>query len=95
MRTTPLILFVAALTSAAFADPSDQDRARAAVLRGQFVPLEDILADAQRHQPGKVVEVDLEGDEYEVEILRPDGRVVELEYDARTGTLRGQELEED
>jgi len=95
MRHVPMMVCLAALATTVLAEPSEQDRARAAVLRGQFVPLEGILADAQRRQPGRVVEVELEGDEYEVEILRADGRVVELEYDARSGALRGQELEDD
>ncbi len=65
------------------------------------VPLSTILASARRIVIGKMIEVELELDLdpdvdsptdpgrwiYEVEFLTPDGRIVELEYDARTGQL--------
>lgn len=72
-------------------DHGDSRRARQAVRAGVFVPLERIVADAQRRHPGRVLEVDLDGDEYEIEILRADGTKVELEYDARSGALRDEE----
>lgn len=72
-----------------------QDRARDAVLRGEILPLERILDLARARQPGEVVAVELDDDEYEIEILRPDGVVVELEYDARTGRLLEEEVEDD
>jgi uncharacterized membrane protein YkoI len=73
----------------------DHERVRAAVAEGTMVPLEDVLADAQRRHAGKVLEVELEGDEYEVEILGDDGVIRELEYDARTGALLEVEVEDD
>ena len=73
----------------------DHERVRAAVARGEMVPLAPILADAQRRHPGKILEVELEGDEYEVEILATDGVIWELEYDARSGELLEIEIEED
>lgn len=66
---------------------SDSERARAGVRSGEFVPLEQIVADAQRRHPGHVLEIELDGDEYEIELLTDDGVQVELEYDARTGQL--------
>jgi hypothetical protein len=63
------------------------------------VPLSTILASARRIVTGKMIEVELELDLdvdsptgagrwiYEIEFLTPDGRIVELEYDARTGQL--------
>lgn len=72
-----------------------QDRARDAVLRGEILPLERILAMARARHAGEVVGVELDGDEYEIEILRPDGVVVELEYDARSGRLIEEEVEDD
>src|SRR5690606_17055250 len=72
----------------------DYERVREAVARGEMVPLETILADAQRRQPGQVLEVELEGDEYEIEILGADGVVRELEYDARTGELLDVEVDD-
>lgn len=66
---------------------SDADRARAQVRQGDYVPLEHLVIDAQRRFPGRVVEVELEDDVYEIEILMSDGIKVELEYDARSGRL--------
>ena len=89
-----LLLLAAALAATPVA--RDHERARAASARGEFVPLERILADAERRVPGRVLDVELEADdEYEVEILRPDGTVVELEYDARSGRLIEIEREDD
>jgi uncharacterized membrane protein YkoI len=85
------------LVSAAQTTLSDRDheRVRAAVARGEMVPLADVLADAQRRHPGTVLEVELEEDEYEVEILGDDGVIRELEYDVRTGALLEVEIETD
>lgn len=71
-----------------------QDAVREAVRAGRFVPLEQVLADAMRRYPGKLVEVELEGDEYEIEILGADGVVMELEYDAASGRLLKIEVED-
>ena len=73
----------------------DHERVRAAVARGEMVPLADVLADAQRRHPGTVLEVELEDDEYEVEILGEDGVIRELEYDVCTGALLEVEIETD
>lgn len=93
------LLAVAALALAAVAGhaaaDTDARRAREGVERGDYVTLESILAAAELRHPGRVVSVDLDDDEYEVEILRADGTVVELEYDARTGRLLDEEFEDD
>lgn len=65
-----------------------QQKVREAVRAGRIVPLEQVLADALRRYPGTLIEVELEGDEYEIEILGPDGVVMELEYEASTGRFR-------
>ena len=64
-----------------------QQDARRAVQQGHYVPLENVVRDALRHHPGKLLEVELDDGIYEVEILREDGVVVELDYDARNGKL--------
>jgi len=69
------------------------DRARREVAAGHYVPLEAIVADAQSRYPGRIVEVELDGDEYEIEVLAPDGIKIELDYDARTGTLLDVDME--
>lgn len=73
---------------------ADAERARDNVRRGEYVSLEHIVADALARHPGRVVEAELDGDEYEVEILSADGVRVELEYDARTGRLREVEYDD-
>lgn len=78
---------LSAVTAGARAPGNDRDRAREALVQGRFVSLESILADAQARYPGRILEIELDDDEYEVEILTHDGRKVELEYDARTGRL--------
>jgi uncharacterized membrane protein YkoI len=73
---------------------ADAERARDSVRRGEYVALEHIVADALARHPGRIVEAELDGDEYEVEILSADGVRVELEYDARTGRLREVEYDD-
>ena len=80
-------------TAAAALSQRDYERVRAAVERGDMVPLEGVLADAQRRHAGTVLEIELERGEYEVEILGDDGVIRELEYDARTGLLLEVEVE--
>jgi uncharacterized membrane protein YkoI len=70
-----------------------QDSVRQAVRQGRFVPLEQVVADALRRYPGKLIEVELDDGKYEIEILGPDGVVMELDYDAATGRLL--KMEED
>ena len=65
-----------------------------AVARGEMVPLSVILADAQRRHPGTVLDVELDEDEYEIEILGANGVIMELDYDARTGALLEAEVDD-
>lgn len=81
-----LLATATAALSPALAD-DDAERAREGVESGRYVPLEDIVRDARSRYPGRVVEVELDDDEYEIEILQDDGTKVELEYDAVTGKL--------
>lgn len=89
-----MALFMLALPLAPVAvgdDKSDHDRARAALKRGEVMPLRDIVAKAEAAFPGRMLEVELTDDDggivYEIELLSPDGRLIKLLYDARTGTL--------
>lgn len=85
VRTVLAVFLALALPPAAADD--DAERARAGVEAGRYVPLEDIIRHARSRFPGRVVEVELDDDEYELEILQDDGTKVELEYDAITGKL--------
>ena len=96
MKSALSFLLLLALPAFTLAAPvRDHERARDARSSGQYVSLQSILDDAQAREPGRVIEVELEDDEYEIEILRPDGVVVELEYDARTGELLSRDIEDD
>ncbi|EJL33301.1 putative membrane protein [Caulobacter sp. AP07] len=69
----------------------DHEAARAALARGQVLPLTRILAIAEQRAPGDVLKVELEDDDgklvYEVKILGRNGWVRELDIDARTGAV--------
>jgi uncharacterized membrane protein YkoI len=77
----------------------DFEIAEDAVARGEILPLADILQRVQRVQPGRVTEVELEFSDgirvYEVEIVTPEGRLIELELDARTAEVVELEEEDD
>ena len=62
--------------------------------QGRYVPLEGVVRDALKRHPGQLLEVELDDGVYEVEILRADGMVVELDYDARNGRLLKTELDD-
>lgn len=85
-----LFFFILVLAAPALAD-DDHDRARAAMMRGEILPLSRILAMAERDVGGRVIEVDLErkGDRYiyEVEVVSRSGRLVELSIDAASGAV--------
>ena len=95
LPTLTLLLALAhpAATAAPVADPAQQV-ARRAVQQGRYVPLERVVHDALKRHPGQLLEVELDDGVYEVEILRADGVVVELDYDARNGTLLKTELDD-
>jgi len=69
----------------------DHDEARAAHARGETLSLTQILPLALRTVPGEVLDVELEREDgrlvYEIEILARDGRVRQVELDARTGAV--------
>ncbi len=66
-----------------------------AVRSGRIVPLPDILDWLEAHYVGQVLEVELKRDDgqsvYEIEMLGPQGQVVEFEFDAASGELIGME----
>lgn len=74
----------------AWAD-SDHDRARAALVAGEVLPLTEVLQRVARQHPGHVLEVELEREHgrwvYELKLLQGDGGVLKLEVDAGDGTV--------
>lgn len=99
-RASTTLRLLAALLPLLAASPlmaggSEQDRARAAVQAGEVLPLRTLLQRMQRDHPGEVLEVELEREDgrwvYEIRLLRPDGRLLELEFDAATAELLRRE----
>ena len=71
---------------------------RSLVGPGDILPLEQILQNARQQHVGRVLEIELEeqrgGLVYEVEILGDSGEVWEMNFDAHSGELLEEELEE-
>lgn len=72
-------------------DARDHDRARQALEAGEIMPLKAILERVERDTPGQVIEVELEREAgrwiYEIKLLAAGGSIVELEIDARDGSV--------
>lgn len=72
-------------------DKGDHERALQAVQSGQVLPLAKVLALVEKAHPGQVLEVELEHEKqqwhYEIKLLQPDGRLMKLLVDARTGEV--------
>ena len=85
-----IAFFLFTFTAAALAD-DDHERARRLADTGDILPLAEILRRADDHWQGRIIEVELEHEEglylYELEVLTPQGQVVELYFDAGTGEL--------
>jgi uncharacterized membrane protein YkoI len=105
LRFTFAVLLLGGLCAAPAAlapAADDADRARAGVREGRYVPLSTILDWLEARYHGRAIEIELDEDDdepptYEVEWLTPQGRVVEFEFDARSGELlerEGRGLEE-
>lgn len=69
----------------------DFEIAQEAVAKGEILPLAEVLARLQAVHPGQVIEVELEYSDgqrvYEVELITDDGRLIEVDLDAITGTI--------
>ena len=89
------LLLLPVLSQAESSVAPDHERARAAVESGRSQPLRRLLDKVAASYPGKVWQVELEGDEdhlsYEVKLLAQDGSLQVLHYDAATLELTRQE----
>jgi len=69
----------------------DEDRARAAVQRGEILPLEQVLAGLKGDVTGEISRVELEKEDgiwvYEFKVISPRGQMMEVHIDAKTGKL--------
>ena len=80
-------------------DGLDAGFARAAVLRGEILPLDRILGILRDRFPGEIVEIQLELEggvlTYEFDLVSPDGRLYEVEIDAAGGAILEVEDEDE
>lgn len=73
----------------------DHDRARHALQQGEVRPIAEILRRVAEEVPGEVIEVELERENwlgkkrwvYEIKLIAPDGRRVEVLVDAPTAEI--------
>ncbi|MDZ4161277.1 MAG: PepSY domain-containing protein [Burkholderiales bacterium] len=77
---------------AAFASDDDHEQARQALLRGDVLPLVQLLQHLDKQRPGgHILEVELEQKNgqwvYEIKQLEAGGQLVKIKLDAKTGEL--------
>lgn len=102
---TPGLIGYAAVTPSpppapARSEQPDHGGLREALERNEVVSFKSIVDWIEAHYVGKIVEVELEDEDdqinYEVDLLTPDGDMLEFEFNARTGALlsvKGQNIE--
>jgi len=76
----------------------NHDEIRELVKRGELLSLESIMGLYPEKQYGKLLDLETEREHgtviYKLEFLRADGRITELEIDARNGSLLKLETED-
>lgn len=99
------VVLMGGFVASSVADDGDQDRARAALLRGEVEPLHKALSVVEKRLKGDVIEVELEEENvfgtgptllYEIKVLTPEGHVVKLKVHAKTLeilTVHGNDME--
>jgi len=90
--TATLLLLGTLLTAPVVrADRDDHDRARAALERGEIMPIALVLAAAEVSVPGDVIEIELEDERggwvYELKVIAPDGRLRKVYLDGATAEV--------
>jgi uncharacterized membrane protein YkoI len=85
------VLLAAVASAPAFADDDDHELARKLLTEGRILPLAKVVDGVMADVPGEMLEVEFEVEDgvyvYEIKILRPNGRVQEVEADAATGKI--------
>jgi uncharacterized membrane protein YkoI len=86
-----LALLATLAAASARADDVGPDVARRLLSEGRIRPLAEIIETVKAHVPGETMEVELELEDgvyvYDLKLLRPDGRVQEVEADAASGRI--------
>ncbi len=90
-------VFAAAWAGPARADEKDHDRARAALQRGEVLPLATILERLEGVIDGEIIAAEFDRDDglwlYEIEYIDREGRVVELVVNAADGRVLEHEVD--
>lgn len=90
-RALSILVLALLLAGGALADDIDHQRALELLREGRIRPLSEVIEMVHREVPGELLEVELELEKgayvYELKILRPEGRVQEVEADAATGKI--------
>lgn len=93
-----LLALALILAPSVHADDDDHERARAALQRGEILPLSQVLDIARARDPGRVIDVELDDDDgrhvYEIEILDRRGRIIEFKIDAANGRILEREIDD-
>ncbi|MDY0871447.1 PepSY domain-containing protein [Dongia rigui] len=87
-----------AFAQAAEDEAGDQEVARKALENKEILPLGAVLAKVEGELTGDVVEIELERKKgqwiYEIEVIGEDGRVRDIDVDAKTGAVINVALDE-
>lgn len=86
-----LICAVALPTWVARAGDDDLDRLRDAVRRAEAMPLSTLQDHVRKAFPGDIISVEIDEDDgrfiYEFKVLQTNGRLLEIEMDAKDGKV--------
>jgi len=81
-----------------YEDQYDHERARRALECGEVMPLADVLAAVRPYITGKIIETEFTREEgvwvYEMKYIDRQGRLIEVDVDARTGRIMKTEGDE-
>jgi uncharacterized membrane protein YkoI len=99
-RLTALALLSALVLPVPQSKADDElDRLRDAVNRGEVMPLSALQDEVRRAFPGEIIRVKLDEDDgrfiYEFKVLKTNGRLVEIEMDARDGRVLDVDKDDD
>jgi len=94
----PILLLVAVVALGDERNPFDDEELEAALEDEEVMPLSAVLGRPVLG-PGQAIEVELKREDgrwiYEIEMLRPDGRIEHLDLDAATLTPRAEHDRDD
>lgn len=76
-------------------DAREHYEAREALRNGKILPLDQIMAAVRKEIAGDIIEIEFDNDDgrfiYELEIIEPSGRVIDVKVDAKTAAILERE----